>query len=317
MNLEKMNTSWDVDLMDMLTEAKAGNRAILDDFLTRYQPLVACNEDYSCLLVLRGFKVQIFQDERRVLNAKPENEQLQKGITITQSFNDGSSRQMNVYLPNEKEYTALHINKEEVIIVTSTLSYTTNITELQRKLHFFGKFTLDDISQGFQHLCNEIYLEKPPKKPIVKNKTVVFDVLGKLQYNEEYEWYEGSFYDALSTKNINLVILHTTPKKLEKLFTYAQEKIHQRFYTPMLLAMEKEMIELKNDLWLGEDEETGEEEPPITIEEFRQRISIEGITFYEDGSCDIYCNDDDLFFGHTIQISVNKHGVYKSANLAG
>ena len=37
--------------------------------------------------------------------------------------------------------------------------------------------------------------------------------------------------------------------------------------------MESKMINLKNDAWLGEDEETGEDEPAMTIENFRKRIS--------------------------------------------
>ena len=79
----------------------------------------------------------------------------------------------------------------------------------------------------------------------------------------------------------------------------------------MLLAMENEMIALKNDLWLGE------EELPITVEDFRKRISIDSIIFYEDCSSAIYCNDDDIFWGHAIEIDIAKNGKYESATLSG
>ena len=60
--------------------------------------------------------------------------------------------------------------------------------------------------------------------------------------------------------------------------------------------MEPEMLELKNEVWIGEDEETGEEEAPVTPEAFRQRVSVSTIIFYDDFSTVIYCDDDDLFF---------------------
>ena len=314
-DLTRMNETWDSDLMDMLKEAKMGNTAIVDDFVAQYHPFAVHNEDYTYLLVLREFKLS--KDERRVFNARPEDEHIQKGITITRAFEDGGGSQRNVYLPNDKVYQGILITQEEVTIITEQQDYVTNITEMGRKLPYYGQFTQEDIAKGFESLTNEIYVLKQPKKPTIKHKTIVVDGLGELKYDEKMEWYEGLFRDDITQKDIKLYLYHTTPKKLEKLLNFAQVQMRQYVYRAMLLAMEEEMITLKNEVWLGEDEETGEEEPLVSTEEFRRRISVDAITFYDDGSCEIYCNDDDLFFGHTIQISVDKKGRYESVALAG
>lgn len=300
--------------MDLLKNARLGDKNELNSFLKTYAPLAVANEDCSVLLLYRHFKVQYWNDERRVLNCHPEDEHFQCGITIVTSSEDGGS-QSNVYLPNNLHYQELKIQDKEIEIITDEKSVMTNVTELFRKLDFWGKFTEQDIEIGFNKLCNEQYEEKKHIKPVVKNKILQLSTIDTLTYNEEYEWYEGNFTD--NQRLIEITVHHTTPKKLEKLLQFIDEQMQSKFYEKMLLEMEAEMIELKNDVWIGEDEETGEEEPPMTIENFRKRISISSIVFYDDCSASIYCNDDDIFWGHSIDISVDKNGKYKDVNLAG
>jgi hypothetical protein len=59
----------------------------------------------------------------------------------------------------------------------------------------------------------------------------------------------------------------------------------------------QELLPLKNDSWLAE----GESE--ITPEEFKDRMTLESITVYPDGSFDFFHHDGDLFWGHAIQVS--------------
>ncbi len=58
----------------------------------------------------------------------------------------------------------------------------------------------------------------------------------------------------------------------------------------------KELLRLKNDNWLDEDE------APLTPDEFKNRMTLESITVYPDGSFDFWHDDGDLFFGHSILI---------------
>jgi hypothetical protein len=309
-----MKDTWNYDLMDVLKQARLGNSTELNELVKKHSPFAVANENFTTLLVLRHFQVQFWQEERRVLNCKPEDENFQWGITITTSSENGGS-QSNVYIPNNQNYIGLKIQNNEVEILSKNKDIKTNVTELFRKLDFWGEFKEQDVEIAFDKLCNEQYEDKKHVKPNVKNKTLQISTIESLTYNEEYEWYEGTFTDKENL--IEITVHHTTQKKLEKLLQFVDKQIQSKFYEKMLLEMEAEMIELKNDVWIGEDEETGEEEPPISIEEFRKRISINSIIFYDDCSSVIYCNDDDLFFGHSIGIDIDKNGKYKGANLAG
>jgi len=306
-----MKDTWNFNLMDLLENARLGKKEELNELLENYSPFAAVNEDCSTLLVLRRFKVQYWKDERRVLNCQPDDEHFQWGITISTSADDGGT-ESNVYLPNQN-YMGLKIQGNSIEIFTDNTNTKTNTVELFRKLDFWGKFTEKDIEDGFNKLCNEQY--EKPKKLKVKNKVITLTSIGKLTYNKEYEWYESEC--TIDNSSFTLNIHYAAPEELEKLISFADSQLKSKFYEKMLLEMEDEMIKLKNDIWLGEDEDTGEEEPPITIEDFRKRVSVSSIVFYEDCSSVIYCDDGDIFWGHTIQIDIDKDGKYESATLAG
>lgn len=308
-----MKETWNYKPMTLLKNARLGNKTELNDFLKLYSNLTFVNDDFSVLLIFRPFKVQYWNDERRVLNAHPEDENYQFGVTIARCDEEISS-ESNVYLPNNLEYKDFKINGQEIEIITDTKNVKTNITELFRKLKFFKlSLTEEEIENAFNTLNNEQF--EKPKKLAVKNKTIKIPSLGELLYNEELEWYEGKL--KVENEIVEVNIYNAEPKEFEKLISFVDRQIKAKFYEEMLLKMESKMINLKNDVWLGEDEETGEDEPLMTVENFRKRISISSIVFYDDCSSSIYCNDDDIFWGHSIDINVDKNGNYKEANLAG
>ena len=59
----------------------------------------------------------------------------------------------------------------------------------------------------------------------------------------------------------------------------------------------KALLPLKNKSWLAEDEVT------VTADQFKQRMILEAVTVYSDGSFEFWHSDGDLFWGHSIQIS--------------
>lgn len=63
-------------------------------------------------------------------------------------------------------------------------------------------------------------------------------------------------------------------------------------------AVEK-LLPRKNDLWLGEDE------TEFSPQEFKNKMKLQSISIYQDGSFDFWHNDGDLFWGHAIQVSGN------------
>lgn len=302
-----MKNTWNYDLMDLLQNARLGNSKELNSFLEKYAPLAVANGDCSVLLLFRHFEANFKKNDISVFNCHPEKENFQCGITIVTSSEKGDS-QSNIFLPNHFNYKELKIRNKEIEIITEDNKvHKTNVAELFKKLNFWGNFTKEEVENAFNSLCNE--QPKKNKKAKVKHKTIQIPSLGEFTFNEEHEWYEGKFIENDLSFEIN--IHHTKKKKLENLIVFTDIQMQNKFYEEMLLAMEKKMIKLKNKTWLGEDE------LPITIDDFRKRISIDSIVFFEDCSSVIYCNDGDIFWGHSIEIDSNKKGKYKSAKLVG
>lgn len=59
----------------------------------------------------------------------------------------------------------------------------------------------------------------------------------------------------------------------------------------------QKLLPLKNDSWRDEDE------VELSADQFEDRMTLEAITVYPDGSFDFWHRDGDLFWGHSIQIS--------------
>ncbi len=57
-----------------------------------------------------------------------------------------------------------------------------------------------------------------------------------------------------------------------------------------------ELLPLKNDVWLDEDE------VEVHPDQFKDRMALETVKVYPDGSFEFWHNDGDLFFGHSIRI---------------
>ncbi len=76
----------------------------------------------------------------------------------------------------------------------------------------------------------------------------------------------------------------------------------------------QELTELANE-WMNESNEVDAEE--ITQEIFAKRMEISEITVNPDGSLSLLYHDDDMFWGHVIEIEVESNGEIISANIAG
>lgn len=310
-----LNETWNYELMDMLDQARQGNTAELDDFIGKFSPYAAVNTDYSALLVLRTFEVSYWEGERSVLNGPPKNEDCQWGITIATCDDDGGM-ETNIYLPNALHYEGIRVDGNVVEIRMSGNKITrTNITELYRKLDFWGDFTEEDIEKGFHSLCNEDYADENTETTFDGPASIRLPSVGEMTYNEASEQYEGTL--RINDHEVEISLAPAPADKMDALIVSADRQIKDRFYEKALLDMEQDMLSLKNDAWLEEDEETGEAEAPVTPEEFRKRISLQGIDFGDDGTSTLYVDDGDLFWGHIIVVSTDDQGKYEEATLAG
>lgn len=73
----------------------------------------------------------------------------------------------------------------------------------------------------------------------------------------------------------------------------------------------KKLLDLKNDDWTEDEEDT------LTKEEFMTRISISSICVKPDGEVEFWLDDGDIFWGHTILVSGSVHDGLEDAELYG
>ncbi|WP_310488252.1 DUF2262 domain-containing protein [Chamaesiphon sp. VAR_69_metabat_338] len=135
--------------------------------------------------------------------------------------------------------------------------------------------------------------------------------LGILQYQQEYDWYEGKIEVQQSEILIRLstdergnvaAALERANNLVEELERYAQ--LAKEYAAVMLL-------QIKNETWIDDDEQ------PLTPEQFQQRTSLESISIDAAGEISFYHNDDDLFWGHCILVTMDSENNFIGAEIAG
>lgn len=73
----------------------------------------------------------------------------------------------------------------------------------------------------------------------------------------------------------------------------------------------KELLELKNDFWLEDDEQE------LTEENFSQRITLNSFSMTDNGDFDFWFDDGDIFWGHSICVTGNLHKGFNEAQMHG
>ncbi|MCO5948793.1 MULTISPECIES: DUF2262 domain-containing protein [Mucilaginibacter] len=71
------------------------------------------------------------------------------------------------------------------------------------------------------------------------------------------------------------------------------------------------LIKLKNESWLDEDQ------PLVSEDVFINTIELDGVLVFSDGSFEVYFDDNDLFWGHTIKVDIDQSFEIEGANLWG
>jgi hypothetical protein len=122
-------------------------------------------------------------------------------------------------------------------------------------------------------------------------------VLGTFTLDRRVNWFTGKTKWLEQPISVNL--LATEPKELQDAVKVACTlwQDQQGWSKRIVDFAVKELLPLKNDSWLDENE------AELNAEQFKERMKLESITVSSDGSFDFWHHDGDLFWGHSIQIS--------------
>lgn len=92
---------------------------------------------------------------------------------------------------------------------------------------------------------------------------------------------------------------------------YALWKMQGEWTQRILDYAVSELLSLKNDCWLGDDEEE------VTPDEFKERMALVEICASADGGFDFWFGDGELFWGHSITVSGTLAEGPTDANISG
>lgn len=130
------------------------------------------------------------------------------------------------------------------------------------------------------------------------------EILGKLILNKELEWYKTENNLEWCGKDAEFSINPDGENDINKFLPLAEEfyKNRQEWDKKLREFAASQLTELANDWAYEEYDEDDEDEESesfkeITEKEFEERISIDGITLYTNGNFNVFCNDDDMFWG--------------------
>ena len=134
-------------------------------------------------------------------------------------------------------------------------------------------------------------------------------LFGTLIWNEQIQWWEGVV--TLAPGHRVTISFIPDPGELEQLLAYVKPlfAVIRADDLPLRRAAAKALLDVYNDEWNEDD--------PIEAEEFIDRILLDALVYYGDGSAELYYDDDDLFLGHVILVRLDDQGRVVEATIGG
>jgi len=134
-------------------------------------------------------------------------------------------------------------------------------------------------------------------------------VFGELTWEDHLEWWTGQV--EVAPGQTLQVALSTTQEGLETLLPKARPLFSRlwREEAELRRATAEALLELYNTAW--------NEGPAIDGARLAACITLQAVTFYPDGSAELFYDDGDRFAGHILLVSLDAHGTLQDATLAG
>lgn len=144
-------------------------------------------------------------------------------------------------------------------------------------------------------------------------RTIQDDLLGSLTWNGDLDWWEGRVQLApghplrlslsVEVEDADIVPVNEIAHARRILLFLREHEPEAR------LVAADELLEIYNAEWNEGD--------PLEEEEFMERLTLDDVNIAPDGSAELFYQDDDLFAGHTVLVTVDAQGNFSDADIAG
>ena len=145
----------------------------------------------------------------------------------------------------------------------------------------------------------------------MEHKDVEHETLGTLRYDADLDWYEGRVEHG--GKAVPIYLAAAGQKEFDAAAARAVRVTSSLDYYG---ARAKEyaagqLLKIKNDGWLEEGES------PIGADEFKEKLSLQEIVFRRYGAVEFHHRDGDLFWGHSVVVSLDGGDNFVQADIPG
>ena len=287
-------------LEEIHKEILNGNMDILKDF-----PLLYClSENKENFVVLR--KGRIVKEENHIKYFFPNSESNESngiycliwGRKNEESYGIGGTPVPDDFYIIEMKFKndilSLLSEKDEKIEAT--------LKQFNKALqNIWSNFTMEELSNAFRQapavILDEIKKEGMPKTVTIKN-------FGKFIYNKKLNAYK------LFKEEIEYYFSADNKEELKKVKNIFSNIELTQFIEKAKDYTTDKLLKLKNDLWLEEDEKK------ITKKDFKNRMKFTSLYVFSE-SANFYFDDGNLFWGHTIEVTINQNLEFIDANIVG
>ena len=144
-------------------------------------------------------------------------------------------------------------------------------------------------------------------KPVV----YIDDTFGKFNLDKSIDIFEKEI--NWCGENIRISFDNDEENEIESVLKtgHVLYKYQEKWMERICEFAAEELLELKNDCWLEDDEEE------VTKEKFIEALELCDIVFESEGEFTFWFCDGDLFWGHSIIVEGNIDGTLNSAYIAG
>ena len=287
-------------LEEIHKEILNGNMDILKDF-----PLLYClSENKENFVVLR--KGRIVKEENRIKYFFPNSESNESngiycliwGRKNEESYGIGGTPVPDDFYIIEMKFKndilSLLSEKDEKIEAT--------LKQFNKALqNIWSNFTMEELSIAFRQ-APAVVLDEIKKEDMLK--TVTIKNFGKFIYDKKLNAYK------LFKEEIEYYFSADNKEELKKVKNIFSNIELTQFIEKAKEYTAHKLLKLKNDLWLEEDEKE------VTKKDFKDRMKFTSLYVFSE-SANFYFDDGDLFWGHTIEVTINQNLEFIDANIVG
>ena len=134
----------------------------------------------------------------------------------------------------------------------------------------------------------------------------IFDVLtfdiDRGNFEGKVEIQKGYFIDVtISVESFDKDLVFEVAENI-----FETIKVSEELYKEKIA---EDLMQLHNEVW-NEGRMTNKDE-------FKKRIKMQGMLIFCEGNAELYYDDGDLFWGHTIVVDIDENGLYQDAQIFG